>query len=341
MKRWPSKWMLRAATLVAAQCLVASAYAQGIVGSPIDLTASVHEATLPGGTIFDDAKSVLGASIEPTDPTQSAEYLYLASKGQNLSGRSTNIVRAFASSLAESNGNGGVGVTSWIAGDAGDPGQSTVNQLVSQAMWMQTFTYNGSVDASIRLSLHIPALAVGLIGVAPNRDSVSATETAQAEATLESTITHPDGSSTPGASFEFGLQALERQIPTGSGVFLNFADVQFLGASNSQLFASFKDNGDQFNPRFTIDSVLTQVVLGTLQPGDTVSYVYKLIAQGTTHGGEHGYVAFLGDPFGVEVITGNLVASAPEPAAWLLGLASLCVIAGVTRTRRLRRLSPR
>ena len=45
----------------------------------------------------------------------------------------------------------------------------------------------------------------------------------------------------------------------------------------------------------------TDVKLGTLQPGDTVSYVYQLTAQGTTHGGEQGYVAFLGDPFGLDV----------------------------------------
>jgi hypothetical protein len=67
--------------------------------------------------------------------------------------------------------------------------------VVSRATWEQDFTYNGSTAASISLALQIPALEVGLIGVAPNRDSVSATETAQAEATVESTITHADGSS--------------------------------------------------------------------------------------------------------------------------------------------------
>lgn len=92
--------MKRAAvTLVAALALADSAHPQSstIVGSPIDLTASVHEATLPGGTIFDDANSVPDAL---SDPKQSAEYLYFASRGQNLSGRSTNIFGAFASSLA-------------------------------------------------------------------------------------------------------------------------------------------------------------------------------------------------------------------------------------------------
>ena len=53
----------------------------------------------------------------------------------------------------------------------------------------------------------------------------------------------------------------------------------------------------------------TNIKLGTLQPGDTVSYVYQLTAQGTTHGGEQGYVAFLGDPFGLDVTSGNLILS--------------------------------
>ena len=140
--------MKRAAvTLVAALALANSAHAQSpIVGSPIDLTASVHEATLPGGTIFDDANSVPDAL---SDPKQSARYLYFASRGENLSGRSTNIFGAFASSLAESDGNGGVGVSSWLAGDAGSPGQNAVNQLVSQATWTQDFTYNGASEAAI------------------------------------------------------------------------------------------------------------------------------------------------------------------------------------------------
>ena len=152
-----------------------------IVGAPIDLSAFVHEALLPGGTIFEDTHSVTGAL---TTPKQSAEYLYLASKGENLSGRSTNIQGAFASALAESDGNGGVGVTAWIGGSPSNTNPASIGQLVSQATWKQNFTYNGTVPASISLHLHIPALEVGLIGVPPNRDSISATETAEAKATL-------------------------------------------------------------------------------------------------------------------------------------------------------------
>jgi len=98
------------------------------------------------------------------------------------------------------------------------------------------------------------------------------------------------------------------------------------------LFDSFKDNGSDSNPRFTLDSVSTDIKLGTLQPGDTVSYIYKLAAQGTTHGFEQGYVAFLGDPFGLDVTSGNLILSAtavPEPAPWMLTMVGLGCIIGV------------
>jgi hypothetical protein len=307
-----------------------------IVGAPIDLSAFVHEALLPGATIFEDTHSVTGAF---TTPTQSAEYLYLASTGENLSGRSTNIQGAFASALAQSDGNGGVGVTAWIGGSPSNTNPASIGQLVSQATWEQNFTYNGTVAASISLHLHIPALQVGLIGVPPNRDSISATETAEAKATLEATIIHPDFSTSRGASFEFGLRTFEKQLFLGPGHFENFADVGFLGANNStvDLFQSFKDNGDQFNPRFSLNSVTTDVMLGTLQPGDTVSYVYQLTAQGTTHGAEQGYVAFLGDPFGLDITSDNLIlstTSVPEPATWLLSMIGAVCIAVVLGGRR-------
>ncbi len=176
-----------------------------IVGAPIDLSAFVHEALLPGGTIFEDTHAVTGAL---SSPTQSAEYLYFASKGENLSGHSPNIQGAFASALAASDGNGGVGVTAWIGGNPSNTNPASIGQLVSQATWKQTFTYNGTVPVSMSLHLHIPALEVGLIGVPPFRDSMSAAETAEAKATLVATIIHPDLSTSRGANFEFGMRAL-------------------------------------------------------------------------------------------------------------------------------------
>jgi hypothetical protein len=61
--------------------------------------------------------------------------------------------------------------------------------------------------------------------------------------------------------------------------------------------------------RWRIDPVSTDVDLGLLHTGDTLAYIYTLTAEGTTHGFERGYDAFLGDPFGVDVVDGNLSAS--------------------------------
>src|SRR5262245_33084685 len=242
----PRQWQIvLTAGLVVALMEGQAVRAGPIIGAPIDLSAFVHEGLLPGGTIFEDTHSVTGAF---TTPKQSAEYLYLASKGENLSGRSTNIQGAFASALAESDGNGGVGVTAWIGGSPSNTNPASIGQLVSQAIWKQNFTYNGTVPALISVHLQIPALQVGLIGVPPNRDSVSATETAEAKAILEATIVHRDFSTSPGANFEIGLRTFERQLIIRPGDFENFADVGFLGANNStvSLFRSFKDNGDPF-----------------------------------------------------------------------------------------------
>jgi hypothetical protein len=58
----------------------ASAYADtdfGVVGSPIDLSANVSEAILPGGTVFQNSSPLFGT--EP-DPKQSAELLHISSE---------------------------------------------------------------------------------------------------------------------------------------------------------------------------------------------------------------------------------------------------------------------
>ena len=162
----------------------------GVIGSPIDLSANVSQAILPGSTVFQDSKPLFGT--EP-DPKQSVELLHLSELGVNASGRSTNISGAFASSLAESDGNGGVGVSQTIFGSPGATGQNVVRQLAAQSLWTQTFVYNGSPTVNITLHLHIPTLQVQLLGVPPNRDNPTFTETAEARANVDTIITHADG----------------------------------------------------------------------------------------------------------------------------------------------------
>ncbi|WP_446812250.1 hypothetical protein ACH50O_22940 (plasmid) [Methylomonas sp. 2BW1-5-20] len=318
------------ATLIACSGAAIADSQFGVVGSSIDLSAYVQESLHPGGTVFEEDKPITGT--QPS-PKQSAELLHRAAKGQNFSGRSTDIHEAFASSLAESDGNGGVGVSSWIAGDPGDGTQNQTGQLVAQSLWTQTFQYLGSPKVDISLHLQIPALTVGLLGVPPNRDGFSATETSEATARLDSIITHADGTFSRGAAWEFGLRVFEVQIPQAPGVYQNFADVQFLGTDNS-LFDTFRRDPTSANfesyPAWLVDSVSTSVKLGSLEFGDTLAYVYTLTAKGTTHGGEHGYYAFLGDPFGVDIVGGNLTTTVtpavPLPPAFSLTLIGLGIL---------------
>ena len=266
----------------------------------VDLSANVIESIVPGGTVFHDSKPLFGTTI---DPLQSAELLHISDTGVNASGRSTNIPGAFASSLAESDGNGGVGVSQLIFGSPGGSGDA-VRKMVAQSLWTDTFVYNGPAAHDI-LHLNIPTLQVGLLGVPPRRSGPSATETAEADAKVDMVITHPDGSMTQGL-FEFGLREFETQIPSGKDL-LNLADKQILEHPNPLVFTpTLRFNGDDFNPSYTLDPVALDLDLGVIQSGDTMSWVYTLTAEGTTHGFERGYFAFLGDPFGGEVTSGNL-----------------------------------
>jgi hypothetical protein len=106
------------------------------------------------------------------------------------------------------------------------------------------------------------------------------------------------------------------------------------------LFKSFHDNGDSTNPRLSIDAVSFDVDTGILEPGDTMDVVYQLTAEGTTHGGEQGFVAFLGDPFDVGGTSANFVFSAapaaavPEPRTWVLMILGFGAVAGIATGRR-------
>jgi hypothetical protein len=307
----------------------------GVFGFPIDISANVKETLLPSGTVLFQDSLPLFDTVEG----ESANVLDISSTGVNASGRSTNISGAFASSLSAADGSGGVGVSQLIFGSPGGSGPDAARQLFAQSLWTQTFTYTGEFPIDLTLHVHIPTLQVGLLGVPPRRSGLSATETAQASAKLVASVTHPD-LTISGSSFEFGMREFERQFPSGSDL-LNLVDTEFLGQTGS-LGKAPKFNGDDFNPTFTFDPVSLDLNLPELHKGDTLSYVYTLTAEGTTHGFEQGSFAFLGDPFGGEVISDNLSvtvtpvtpvtpADAPEASTCLLMLSGL---AGVFAWRR-------
>src|SRR5581483_1370112 len=257
-------------SLFATSTVCADSLQFGVVGSPIDLSANISESILPnGGTVFQDSKPIFGTV---PNPKQSAELLHISSTGINPSPRS-NISGAFASSLAESNGNGGVGVSQLIFGSPGGSGENVVRQMAAQSLWTQTFRYNGTPTVDLKLHLQIPALQVELWGVPPFRDNPSFTETAEARANVDTVITHADGTFSKGGSFEFGLREFETQLPStfvGSGL-ENFADMELIG-TDGLLFQSLHEDTDfpEDRVRWRIDSVSTDVDLGLLHTGDTL-----------------------------------------------------------------------
>jgi hypothetical protein len=308
----------------------------GVFGFPLDISASAKETLLPSGTIvFQDSQPLFDAV-----QGESVELLDKSTTGVNGSGRSTNIHEAFASSLTAADGNGGVGVSQLIFGIPGCSGDNVVRQLVAESLWTQTFRYDGTFPVDITLHLHIPEIQVGLLGVPPRRTGMSDTETAIAAANLASEITHPDLTISKGGAFEFGLDLGEIQVPSGSDL-LNLADLEFLGKTGLDLVHPVRFNGDDFEPVYTFDSISTDVKLGTMHKGDILSYTYTLDAFGTTHGFERGYFAFIGDPFGVDVVGDNLTVAVtpaanavPEANPSLLMLSGLAGVLAWRRTRR-------
>lgn len=323
---------LLACVAVLATQAVQAAPIYGVIDLPIDMHTSITRLINPGGTQYSNALTTVGDAAGT--PAKSEQY-YEAPTGVNLSGRGQSPQHAFASALAESSGNGGVGVSSLIFGPAISGQAGGYEKLVAQASWTQIFEASGPMIGAAQLSAHfsIPELTIGLFGVPPNRDSVSATETAEATADLWVHIVRANGSVEDRKLFEYGLRAFERQFLLGPGVYGNFADVEAIGSASGVLTVG----GNSFNPTISLAARDFDLVLGDLFEGDSLSYTYQLTAQGSTNGYEHGYQAFLGDPFGVNIVSGNLVptitllpgtlpGNVPEPgsiALALLGLAAL------------------
>jgi hypothetical protein len=316
---------LAAAALLAAVAAPALADPTfGVIDGPLNMHANVLWADLSGNTLHSDFSDVPGTIA---GPVQRAEILFQdAGMGGNPTRLPPTVTNAFASSLAASDGNGGVGVTAVKFGGGGE-------QVLSQASWQQTFEDVNGLGSRISLHMAIPSIIVGLYGVPPNRSAVSKLEQALAEIDLVTTIQRANGSIEAGGHYQFGVRAEEFQLPLSTGNFQNFADITFIGAPGAAVAVHFND--DDSSPAWTFDPFTVDVALGTLEPGDSLSYTYQLTARGTTSGTERGFQAFIGDPFGAGVSNGNLqatIAPVPEPPAALLLAAGLLALA--RRSRR-------
>jgi hypothetical protein len=90
--------------------------------------------------------------------------------------------------------------------------------------------------------------------------------------------------------FEFGLREFEIQLPNPAGGFLNLAEFRLIGTAGPPIAV-----GDEPTvAAWKLDPFSTTVDLGLLHTGDTLSYVYTLTAEGSTHGFERGFQASLG-----------------------------------------------
>jgi len=329
------RWLLGAATVLQATVAATAAgdpLPPGLFVAPATFSVSVQENLLPGGRVFADGEVV---DTGQPDASTTVARLHRTDHSSNFSGRSTQIDQGFASALADKSGNGGVGATNWLGIT---PGVDVSSQLAATALWTQTFTNTGTDDIALSLSLHIPSMETGLIGVPPNRTGPSSTETALAQVDLAVVINRADGTVEHGGDFTFGMKVSEKQFPLGGGsnptVFNNFAvlDPIISGHLPINPFLTLNDNGSSSTPKFTIDSLSFTQLLGTLHTGDILSYVYTLTAEGTTHGAEQGFLAFVGDPFDLAASGGDIhvtaiAASVPEPESWMLTLLGLLFIA--------------
>jgi hypothetical protein len=310
------KHLFRTAALALAATAVQADPVYGVIDSPIDLRADVTHFVSGSGLVYSHNVNAQGTIA---GPPQSVEDFY------NPPGEVKAVPRgpgsaAFVSALARSDGNGGAGVNAftYFARAGG------YEQLVAQASWQQSFEATGPMDAQIRLHLEVPALELGLAGVGPARSEPSATEAAEARATLFVHIVRADGRVEDTTPFDYGLHVQEYQLPLASGYYSNWADVTPIGP-----VGSIHAGGDAYMPSWSLDAASFDITLGHLEPGDTLQYTYDLSASGSTAGAERGYFAFVGDPFDAGITAGNLVSTVtpvPEPAAALLLACGLVVL---------------
>jgi hypothetical protein len=314
--------------------------------TPLDVKVRVTESLGPsGGTVLFDRTDQPG-DHEVGEFVQ-AELLHRSDLGGNGSGRSTNISQAFGSAAADSNGEGGAGVSMATERGLGE----VVHRMTAEAHFEQSLTNGAKGDLNLGVELNIPGIEVGLLGVAPFRSAPRATETAEAKVELATDIHRADGTFESGPFFQFGMRMTEKQIELAPNTFANFDDVKFLFENVGTLSLTPNNNDSKTSPRVSLDPITLTPTLGTLHPGDSLTFVYSLFAIETTGGGEgKGAFAFVGDPFDLTVPGGGFsvvvlddlpppppVGGVPEPGTLAilgLGLGLGLALSGIASRRR-------
>lgn len=216
-------------------------------------------------------------------------------------------------------------MSAWFAGASVPSNPQAYDLLAAQAIWRGTFNYLGSVPANVVFHNQVPTMDVGLIGVPANRDGISKTESAQVTVSLSSIITRADGTVGAGKGFTLQLRMDEYQILLSPGVYENYGADSLIG--DWDLFLpDLACNSSASKPECAVGPFGGDTTMGTLSFGDSVTWAYSLLTTGSTVGREQGYFAFIGDPFGLQVVEGNLAISispVPEPQAWLMMASGL------------------
>lgn len=226
----------------------------------------------------------------------------------------------FASSAADASGFFGVGVSGFFF-----PNSLPPNALAASGSTTQRVTNNSTLTFPVVVEFFVPAPTIRLFGVGnsfppgadPARDA-----TAFADITLQTRLTHPDGSTVEAIPLDYGLLLVREPV---SGVLFPFPTRDAAGS-----LSRFDEPDGSFGFRLANFNG-TAFSLGNIGPGDTLELTYDYFARASTGFGETGVFAAIGDPFNLSTGGGRFSlqigsGSVPEPpalATFALGFLAL------------------